>query len=157
MSTSAIGPVFDYLNAQLPAVVQAVSPFCSVQDGWINDMTDAMVVIGRTAADSQGAETGSHIYQELGAGRVEEQFDIPCYVDVAVGGDQQSEARKSALAIFNAIVTFLRQDMTFGGALQNGRWGWVKDIRMDHTQDPAEASAGRRCVIFFTLSCRNLY
>lgn len=158
MVASAIGPVFDYLLAGLPAVITAVSPNASVQDGWVNDMTNEMVVLGATAVDAPDAQTtGTHVYQELGAARVEEAFDIPAYVDCVVGGIDQSEARNNALVIFNAIVAFVRTDLTFGGALLNGRIGQLTNIRMDHTRDPVEAQAGRRCVIYFTVSCHNLY
>jgi hypothetical protein len=157
MPTSAIGPVFDYLLAGLPAVVTAVSPNASVQDGWVNDMTDQMVVLGTTPDAPDAQTSGTHLYQELGAGRVEEAFEIPAYVDCVVGGSVQAEARAAALVIFNAIVAFVRTDLTFGGALLNGRIGQLTNIRMDHTRDPVEAQAGRRCVIYFTISCHNLY
>jgi hypothetical protein len=157
VSTSAIGPVFDYLMANLQGVVTAVSPAAVVQDGWPATIGNDMVLVGRSGPDASDASSGTHVYQELGALRVEEAFEIPCFIDCFVGGTDQGEARAKALAIFNAIVTFLRTDLTFGGALNNGRFGQMTNIRMDHTRDPAEAADGRRCLIFFTLSCRNLY
>lgn len=157
MSTSAIGPVFTYLIANLPGVVQAVYPAVVVADGWVTDVGDDMLIIGSSGPDTPESDQATHLYQELGAQRVEEQFEIPCYIDCWVGGSDQSEARNRALAIFNAVVTFVRSDLTFGGALLSGRWGQITNIRMEHTRDITEAQSGRRWTISFSISCKNLY
>lgn len=153
---SAIGPVFDYLLAQVPPAMALVDDTVSVIDGWASDLPDDYLVLGRGNDADQEAAAGVAQYVLLGGQLLDEEFTIPCYIDCFRGGDDQSEARSAALAYFNAFVKLINSDLTLGGALQRGRYASLDTVHIDGPVT-ADAVAGRRCVISFTLRCRNQY
>ena len=58
---------------------------------------------------------------------------------------------------FDAFVSFLRSDLSLGGALWSGYFAQITNHSMTETHDPAEAEEGRRCLISFSLHCKNRY
>jgi len=154
---TAIGPVFDYLNANLPAALLAVNANVGFNDGWAGEIVDDMFFMGRTDPNQGEAEAGAMAYLELGAQRVTEEFDIPFFIDSWRGGSDQSESRNAALLLFDAFVAFLRTDLTLGGALHAGRYAQISSTTMVQTPDAESAKNGRRCLIFFRVTCKNIY
>lgn len=154
---SAIGPAFTYLVTNVPAQMQAVFADVAVNDGWVTDVSRHIFVIGRNSVDVAQASSGTNVFVELGAQHIEETFEIPCYIDCGTGGDDQSESRNDAVAMFDAFVTFLRSDLTLGGALTNGRYAQLGSVQVDQTYNEGEAMQGRRTVISFSVVCRNKY
>lgn len=160
MSTSALSGVIDYLMAHLPAVVQAVDPNGIVVEGWISVVPPPpapILVVGMVHPDDALTADQTRQYLALGAGNVEEDFTIPCYIDVGVGGFEQAQARKVACAVFDGVVDLIRGDLTLGGLLHRGRFAELIDIQLVGTRDPEEAQAGRRSVLSFRLRARNFY
>lgn len=153
---SAIGPAFTYLTTNLPAQLQAVDSSVAVVDCWANDLPDDVFVIGRAADTDAESALGTHALTLIGGELVDEEFVIPCIIDCFRGGDDQSEARNAALAYFDAFVKFLASDRTLGGVLLNGRYARLDAIRIDGSA-LADAPAGRRCVIQFSIRCQNQY
>lgn len=160
MSTSAVAGVFAYLLAHLPAVVEAVDPNGVVVDGWVDVAPPApapILVIGAPHPEDATSMDQSRQYMALGASHVEEAFDVPCYIDVGVGGTDQGAARAIALSVFDGVVDLVRSDLTLGGNLLRGRFAELSDIKLVGTRDLSEAQAGRRCVLSFVVRCRNFY
>lgn len=160
MSTSALSGVIDYLVAQLTTIVAAYDPNGIVVEGWVDEAPPPpapIVVVGMPSPDSALAADETRQYLALGSGNVEEAFDIPCYIDVYVGGTDQSLARKAVCTVFDAVVDLVRSDLTLGGNLKRGRFAELTDIRLVGTRDVEEAQSGRRSVLSFVVRCRNFY
>jgi hypothetical protein len=161
MSTSAVSGVMDYLLTQLPAVVHAVDTNGVVVEGYCNQAPPApapIVSVGTQHPDDATAGTGSRQYLALGAAHVEEDFVIPCYIDVEVEGiDEQSTARRKVCLIFDGVVDLVRSDLTLGGNLLRGRYAQLENIRLLATAGDLEAATGRRSILSFDLSCKNFY
>lgn len=150
----------DYLLAQLPAVVSAVDPNGIVVESWVTTIPPApapIVVVGAPHPDDATTADETRQYLTLGAGNVEETFKIPCYIDVSVGGTDQSLARKPVLVIFDGVVDLIRADLTLGGNLKRGRFAQLTDIMLVGTRDVETATAGRRSTLSFSVVCANFY
>jgi len=50
---------------------------------------------------------GTRAYVELGAQNVDEDFTIPCYVAVSVGGNRQDIARNTTIAVYDGICALI--------------------------------------------------
>lgn len=164
MGTS-IGPVFTYLltgtnvvtGNTLPAALAAVDAQAQVFDAWVTDRSCAsQFVLGRPDP-SQGTEAagGTDALIVLGAGRVDEVYEIPCFIQTFVGGTDQSEARNAAIVIWDALLHWLCADKTLGGALASG-WAEISRVQWDGTPEE-NAKDGRFCVVSFSIRCRNNY
>lgn len=157
MTGSSIGPVFNYLLANLPAALQAADSTVVVADGWPTDRSAAhQFVVGRSGpGDETNAQTGTNLLPTIGAGEVLEDYEVPCYIQTFSGGTDQSESRNAALVIWNAWMVFLMSDLTFGGAVSGG-WVEVRRVNIDAT--PIEnTESGRFCLITFTIAVKNRY
>lgn len=156
---SAMGPVFDFLLGDpLKAALLAVNPLVDVVDGFDSSGADDRLVIGRAdPGDSAPSLDGTQMHLELGAQRIEERFDVPCYFDSWRGGGEasQAETRDAVLDLFNALVTYLQLDLTLGGALN--RYAEITAVRMIPTPDLEHANDGRRQILFFTITCKNKF
>lgn len=159
--SSAIGPAFSYLLANLPAIVAAVDPNGVVVDGPIATTIPPppapMLYVGATDPMNTTAETGAHLYVTLGGFHVDEDFEIPCFIDVSTGGLDQSQSRNTALAVLDGVVHLIGNDLTLGGILLAGRVAEITHIQMVQTDGPAESIEGRRCVVAFIVHCANHY
>lgn len=162
---SSIGPAFNWLLTGIPTgattlaqALAAVDVQAQVFDGWPTDQScPSQFVIGRQGPQGTAATAGIDALTILGAGRVDEDYEIPCYIQCFVGGTDQGAARNAALALWDAWVHWLSLDQgrTFGGALQAG-WAEVTNIVIDAT--PHEnLESGRFCVIQFSIRCKNKY
>lgn len=155
---TAIGAAIDYLVANVPHALETAGlGGVIVADGWVTDVADQMFVIGRGSPEAPQAEAGVDAIMLLGGGEVDEEFTIPCYIDTWRGGIDQAGVRADAVAAFDAFVSLLRSDRTLGGCLQGGFYAQITNHSVNQTSDPAEAAEGRRCLISFSLHCRNRY
>ena len=165
MGTS-VGPVFTYLltgtnvvtSNTLPAALAAVDSAAQVFDAWVTDRScSSQFVIGRTDP-TNGTESagGTDALITLGAGRVDEVFEIPCFIQKFVGGDNQAEARNAAVILWDTFVHWLCADKTLGGVLSQGGSAEISQVRWDGTPEE-NAKDGRFCVVTFTIRCRNKY
>ena len=156
-----MGAVFAYLLANVPAAVQAVDATAVVVDGPVADAIAPppapMIFIGAHDPVTPVAAQGTRAYVELGRLKVDEDFYVPCYIDAASGGSDQSIARNSALGAYDAIVHLIQGDMTLGGALLAGRVAEVTNVQVIQTDTELEAVDGRRCLITFNVHCQNHY
>ncbi len=161
MSTSALSGTMDYLLARLPAVVTAVDPLGIVAEGYVNSAPPApapIVAVGTPHPEDASAAEQTRQYLALGSGIVEENFMIPCYIDVEIVGiDEQTNARRKACLIFDGVVDLIRSDLTLGGNLKRGRFAELGDIRLIATAGDVEAASGRRSILTFVVRARNAY
>ena len=161
MSTSALSGSMDYLLSGLPAVVAAVDANGVVSEGFptfVPPPPAPILVVGMAHPLDATAADETRQYMALGSGVVEEDFTIPCYIDVAISGiDEQTNARRKACLIFDGVVDFVRADLSLGGVLRRGRFAEITDILLIATRDEEEAATGRRSIIGFRVHCRNLY
>lgn len=102
----------------------------------------SQVVIGRTSPSSGAAGTVDWSYQELGAGRIEEQYTIPGYVAVWRPGPAQKPARDAMVALIDGVVALVHTDPTLGGILQRGRYAHVSRVQFNQTQDDEDTAGG---------------
>lgn len=158
MGTS-IGAVIDYLVAGLPAPLAAIDPLVRVVDNQPNADSDSWVNVGRSADDHGAAGDPENVYTELGAGRIEETYTLPGYVQVYRPGPAQKPARDAAIALIDGIVRFVHADPTLGGILTRGRVGIMSRLSLTQTEDDDDTGGGdlRLALIGFELTIRNTY
>lgn len=156
---SSIGPAFDYLLANLPAVIAAVDPETEVSDSWPTDsQCQRMFVIGRESPEHSTSAAGTQALIVLGASRADETYEIPCFIQVLSGGTNataQEATRTAALLVFNTFVSWLFRNLNLGGALQMGN-AQISSIQIDGTP-PDYLGTGRSTLISFGLRCTNKY
>lgn len=140
MGTS-IGQGIDYLLATLPPLLLAVDSTSVVVDNFPTVSSQSMVFIGRQGPDDGQAASETRQFLVLGAGRVEEDYLIPCYIEVTRPGPEQKPARDAALALFDAFAHLMVSEagMTFGGVLQQGRIAQVRSVSLVQTRDGEDA------------------
>lgn len=167
MDGVSFGAVIDYLVTGLPAVVEPVvfatdppADGIEVADNWPVTQTDTYVIVGREAAETADAATGTHGYYALGAQRVEEVYTVPCFVEATRWGPAQKPARDAVIGVFDAIVAFVHADPTLGGLIGGGRIAEIQSVQLHQTQDAADAGDSgdlRRAVIVFEFAVKNVY
>lgn len=159
MGTSIAG-AFAYLldPAKLQAALTAVDAQAKVFDGWPLDRSAPhQFVVGRSGpGDETAAAQGTTVLLTLGAGRINEDYEIPCYIQTFAGGTNQAEARSAALVMWDAFQLWLAADRSLGGALAYGGYAQVARVNIDAT--PVEnTDSGRFCLLTFTIRCTNAY
>jgi hypothetical protein len=162
---SSIGPAFNYLltgtapngGTTLAAALVAVDPEAQLFDGWVTDrQCHSQFVIGRSGpANETSAMAGADALVTLGASRVDEDYEIPGYIQTFVGGTDQAEARNAALALWDAWIHWLSLDRTLGGALGT-MWAEVGHIQIEATPEE-NVENGRFCLMTFSIHCKNKY
>ena len=159
MGTS-LGGAIDYLVASLPALVVAVDATAVVADNYPTVTSQSMVVIGRTDPDSASGGDGSQMVVQLGAGRREENYVIPCFVSVYRPGPTQKKARDAAIALFDVVAHLIAGDPTLGSLLQMGRAAYMDRMQLVQTRDSEDAGgagAMRLAIIAFDIHVSNSY
>jgi hypothetical protein len=158
MGTS-IGRVIDYLVAGLAGPLTALDPLARVVDNQPNADSESWVVIGRASDEQATVGNAETVYTELGAGRIEESYTLPGYVQVYRSGPSQKPARDAAIVLFDGIVKFVYADPTLGGIITRGRVGVVSRMSLTQTQDDDDTGGGdlRLAAIEFELAIKNSY
>lgn len=156
--TLAIGPVTDYLVTQARQAVTGLPDTWQVSDSLPDELTNFMFVVGVTEPPpNDSAETlEQRAWNGLGAGKLEEDFTVDCYIDVRVAGTTQKTARDKAEAAFNAFWPLLKADLTLGGLLGGGRYVEIPNLAEVPSHVGTVAEPGRRQLIRFGVHCRNL-
>lgn len=157
--TLSIGPATDYLitKAQTAAVGITVSgkPVLVV-DGEPSVLEPGMFVIGlRTPPpEMSGETTGTRSQSPIGNTFADEDYLIPCYIDVRVAGTVQKTARDLAAQVFDAFWAAVLSDRSLGGLFQYpvelGAFASVP------SNVGTVAEPGRRQLITFEVHCQNL-
>lgn len=153
MATSSIPAAIDYLVSTIRQLPECAEPVI-VEDGWPTRSAPKGVAIGVIPGDDTTDDEVAHA--QLGAQMEWEQYEIPGIVWAHVGGSDAKPARDQAFAIFNAIITKIRQDRTLGGALHSGA-AVVHNVRIPQTGNATEAGDGRMCEIHFSVGCKNRF
>lgn len=159
--TLSIGAATDYLVNIAASAVSGMTvngqPVV-VADGEPDELTFGMFVIGLDTPppDTSGDTAGTRAWMGLGAKRVEDDYLIPCYVDVRVAGNVQKTARDAAVGIFNAFWPLFAADLTLGGALTGGRYAEIVNYIATARSVGTVAEPGRRQFIQFAVHCRSL-
>lgn len=159
--TVSVGAATDYVYAKAQAAVVGVTvngkPAVAI-DGEPEELTFGMFVVGVTQPPPDGAAetTGTRSWMGLGAKRLEEDYILPCYIDVRSPGRVQKTPRDIALSIFNTFWASIASDLTLGGALQGGRYAEIVDFITHAGTLGTVAEPGRRQLVMFGVHCRNL-
>jgi hypothetical protein len=160
----SIGTAIDYLvsgtnpitGTTLLAALQAVDSEAIVVDGIEVTSSRSMVFIGKRDPGNTAANEGSQQIVNLGAGRSDEEYDIPCVAWVSRNGPTLKPARDAAIALFDVVARFVAADRSLGGALQQGRYASIGSVSLD--QDVAgDAGAARVAWLSFSIHCTNHY
>jgi hypothetical protein len=158
---TATGAAIDYLVAQLPAVLTAIDPTVVVIDAWATSGTESQsqVWVGKDAQMNAEGALGSRLFLEIGAGKVTESVDIPCFIYCRRPGPAQKPARDASLAIFDAVVLLVMSDMTLGGVILGGRIAQVHDLKLSQTSSSKDTAGGATAIagVEFTLHFENHY
>ena len=163
MGTS-IGPAIDYLIAGTNPVTGTTlmtdlftaDATITLVDGIASSISQSMVFIGKATPDSLSTQTGSQQLLVLGAGRSQEEYDIPCFVYAYRPGPKIKPARDAAIALFDAVAHWVAADRTLGGILLQGRIAEITNVELDQSID---GESGALCIVSlrFTIHCRNHY
>ena len=159
MGTS-VGGAIDYLIAKLPALLTAVDSTAIVVDNEPFVTSQSLVVIGRTEPENALAADGAQMVVQLGAGRREENYVIPCFVSVYRPGPAQKPARDAAITLFDTVAHLVASDPSLGGLLQMGRAAFIDRMQLVQTRDAGdtgESGAMRLGLIIFDIHVSNSY
>jgi hypothetical protein len=171
MGTS-IGRAIDYLisgvvnNASsdingktLLQALQTVDKTVVLADNTPETTSQSTVFIGRAQPDDAETATATRQFIVLGAGRSQEEYDIPCYIGVARPGPAQKPARDAALALFDVVAHFISADLSLGGVLMQGRVANLSSANLTQTRDEEDTDDGAMRVawVMFTIHCANHY
>lgn len=159
--TLSIGPATDYLYTQAQTVCAAVTvngAQAVAVDGWPYELDWGMFVVGLSAPppDPVGDTTGTRSWASLGQMRLQEDYTIPCYIDVRVGEATQKQVRDLTASLFDPFWALLRADLTLGGVLGEGRYAEITDLTSTPSNVGTAAEQGRRQLVTFGVHCRNL-
>jgi len=161
---ASIGPAIDYLisgtnvntGTTLLADLTAIDSSVVLLDAVENKTSQSAVFIGKRAIDSADSMSGDDSLLVLGAGRVQEDYEIPCFIAANRPGPDMKPARDAALALFNGVMHWLAADRTLGGVLLQGRFAEVTAKSL--IQDGAPDTGAIRVAIFpFSIRVRNHY
>jgi hypothetical protein len=159
MGTS-IGAAIDYIVAGLPALLTAAIPTAQLADNEPALQSDSLVVIGRTDPENAIGSDGTQMIVTLGANRRQEEYVIPCFVQVYRPGPAQKTARDAAITLFDVTARFIASDPTLGGALQQGRYAYIDKMQLIQTRDSEDtgsSGAMRLAVVTFNIHAANHY
>jgi len=132
----------------------------AVIDGWPTQIGKGSFIIGLTQppnpaiSDSDAQVDGTRSWAGLGAKQVDENYSIPCCIDIRMKGTQK-QARDIASGIFDTFAPLLIADLSLGGALAQP--GWAEINNLTHLPLPAGTAPelARRHLITFTVRCRS--
>lgn len=159
--TLSIGPATDYLYGlarQAVAGITVNGKPMQASDGPTQAPVFGMFVIGVTEpeGDSDTAATRTYEGQGLGLQQFQEDYIIPCYIDVRISGGAQKTARDLAETAFNNFWPLFKADQTLGGALRSGRKAEISELTESPLAVGTAAEKGRRHLIRFGVHCQNL-
>lgn len=157
MGTS-IGAATDWLVVNFTSAVAAVDSSAVVGDAVPSLSAPSMVVVGRTLPTDVQGVFGTQQPMVLGLGKNEEDYSIPCFAIADRAGTAQKPSRDAAIALFDACAHAVAQDRELGGALLEGRYAWIDNVRISQMQGPGK-DGGALCStwIQFDVHCRNHY
>lgn len=165
MGTS-IGQAIDYLFAgtntrtgtTLLVDLVAVDKTAIIADSIPVAQSQSLVVIGRNSPEDAQAADGSRVVVALGAGRRQETYEIPCWIECSRPGPAAKPARDSAIALFDVVAHWVDADNKFGTVLQQGRAAELTQMSLT-LDEPAEGARGdlRTARITFNITCNNHY
>lgn len=156
---TATGQVIDYLAQNLPAALTAVNPAATVIDGvpQTGSLSTAFAVIGATSEWVTDGGTGTRNFLEVGAGKINEVIDIPCWVYAEAAGPEASAARDLVIPLFDAVVSLIASDLTLGGVLLDGRIANVTTFKLTQVPGTGDFAGMVFAVIDFTVRFENHY
>lgn len=160
--TMTVGAATDYIYALAQAAVAGVrveGQPAQAHDGFPPFPVPGMFVVGLELPPPDLGDSATHVTREwygVGGKRLEEDYTIPCYIDVRVEGTVQKTPRDAAEAIFNTFWTSLAADLTLGGILTSGRLADIADLTFQPGELGTVGEPGRRQLVTFGVHCRNL-
>jgi hypothetical protein len=163
VATLTTGPIIDYLvtlatNASVGIVVD--SEAVQVVDGWPAALSPAMFIVGLSSPPpdtTDGDVLTAREWSEFGNGTINEDLAIPCLIDIRVGGVVQKTPRDVAESVFNNFWALIAADTSLGHRLLGGPYdAAITDVRSTPSNVGTVAEPGRRQLIAFAVSCRNL-
>ena len=159
MGTS-VGAAIDYLVAGLQPLLTAADPTAVVADNDPLVTSQSLVVVGRSDPTNATAGLGAQMILNLGANRREEDYVIPCFVQVYRPGPKQKPARDAAITLFDVFANLIASDVTLGGVLLRGRRAFIEKVELIQTRDSndtGDAGALRVAIFAFDVHCTKSY
>lgn len=160
--TVSVGAATDYLYGLAQTAVAGVTvegQAAQAHDGWPPEPVPGMFVVGMETPPPDVGDSATHVTREwhgIGGKRLEEDYTIPCYIDVRVEGTVQKTARDLAETIFNPFWAAIAADLTLGGVLTHGRTAQVDSLTFTPGPLGSITEPGRRQLVTFGVRCMNL-
>lgn len=151
MANTKLPAAIDWLVANITTAMSAAVPGAKVYDGFPTSEENDQVVIGASPRDD--GEEGDLEYIAIGNQAVDEEFDVPIAIRAHRGGNSQKGARDAAFAMFNAVVTTVRNSADMGGLLRPYT-ATIQSRVYVPTTDPEDAKTGREARIYFDVHCK---
>jgi len=148
MAQSSIPAVLDYLVANIAGLGL---PGVIVSDGFTNKRGDAMVLVG--VSDESGDSSSVQEWAAIGNNAQTESYDVPCLITCFSGSVSAKVPRDKAFAILTKVSDLILTDPSLADALHG--WAHISDVRLTQTNDPEQASEGRRASVYFTVHVEN--
>lgn len=122
-----------------------------VHDGWTDERSSVMFGISVQAppffeAEEQAAIQAFPQWVGIGPPFMDEDFIIPGYIYVGVGGTDYPAVRTRAFAIWDKFVPLIRADLTLGGTVYIAE---IPSLTARGPRSHEEAQGGRYCLIQF--------
>lgn len=167
MAGTALGGVFDYFLANMPARMAALPALGVTIDTDVNVVdtyTDRWPIdgcplfcIGANFPTATDAGEGLRAYVEIGGQGVEEDFNVPWYAACGRADGNQKLTRDAAIAVYDQVCTLLAADLSLGGLLRDGRWAEIGPLSATATKIQASNGTVRWFVISSTVHAMNHY
>jgi hypothetical protein len=149
-AATSVGAAIDYLVTMAKGLDETANAV--VSDGFTAQDGSAFVLVG--VDEDTPDSTGAVEWAGVGGKPLDEAYEIPVAIHCATGDPVAKTARDAAIAIFDAFLTALLEDVSLGGALHSGS-AMVADVRLRQTNTPADAGEGRVAAIYFNVRCTN--
>lgn len=157
---TSIPAAFDYLLG-LGAQATAGVPRAVVADGWSDSIDRVMFGVGaagppffdQEAADTQVSGTPSWAGMPKQA---QEDYTVPQYIYVGIGGTDLRSARLLACQIWDAWFPLFLADLSLGGALRGRQGAELSSLTGSSPRSADEAAGGRYYLLQFPVRCQSL-
>lgn len=160
--TLSIGPAIDNLVAKAQQAVAGLTVAgqpVQVVDGEPTVVSLAMFAVGlnRPPPEADAETAGERDLSPFGARFIDEDFFIPCFIDVRLPGKvTQKAVRDAAEAIFNAFAPLVSADQHLGGLLVGGGFAQIAAVTSTPSNVGTVAEPGRRQLITFGVHVTNV-
>lgn len=155
-----VGRALDYLLTGADLAVANVTvngQSVDVVDGQALELSNQMFCLGLDAPppEPSGSETVTVARITMGAYQAQEQYVIPGYIDLRIGGATTKQVRDVAEGVFNSFWNYVAADPSLGGLLPGGGAN-VTGVTESPQMVGTAAEPAARMLLTFVVTCSDL-